>query len=39
LLEGDGPSQAAGLPQPPAQPTQVWINPPTARATEEALLH
>ncbi len=29
----------AGLPQPPAQPTEVWINPPTARATEEALLH
>jgi putative transposase len=28
-----------GLPQPPARPTEVWINPPTPRATEEALLH
>jgi putative transposase len=29
----------AGLPQPPAQPTEVWINPPKPQATEEALLH
>jgi putative transposase len=30
----------AGLPQPPAQPTEVWINPPKSRAMEEAaLLH
>jgi putative transposase len=29
----------AGLPQPPARPTEVWINPPKTRATEEALLH
>jgi len=29
----------AGLPQPPARPTNVWINPPKTRATEEALLH
>ena len=29
----------AGLPQPPAQPTEVWINPPKPRATEEVLLH
>jgi hypothetical protein len=28
-----------GLPQPPARPTEVWINPPTPRATEAALLH
>jgi putative transposase len=28
-----------GLPQPPARPTEVWINPPKPRATEEALLH
>jgi len=29
-----------GLPQPPARPTEVWINPPpAARATEEALTH
>ena len=26
-----------GLPQPPAHPTEVWINPPKPRATEEAL--
>jgi putative transposase len=26
-----------GRPQPPARPTEVWINPPTTRATEEAL--
>ena len=29
----------AGLPHPPARPTEVWINPPTPHATEEALLH
>ena len=29
----------AGLPQPPAQPTEVWINPPKPRAIEEALRH
>jgi putative transposase len=29
----------AGRPQPPARPTEVWINPPKTRATEEALLH
>jgi putative transposase len=29
----------AGMPQPPARPTEVWINPPKTRATEEALLH
>ena len=29
----------AGLPQPPAQPAAVWINPPKPRATEETLLH
>ena len=29
----------AGLPQPPARPTEVWINPPKPRATEEALRH
>ena len=29
----------AGPPQPAAQPTEVWINPPKPRATEEALLH
>ena len=29
----------AGPPQPPARPTEVWINPPKTRATEEALLH
>jgi len=29
----------AGLPRPPAPPTEVWINPPKPRATEEALLH
>jgi putative transposase len=28
-----------GLPQPPACPTEVWINPPKTRATEEALQH
>jgi putative transposase len=29
-----------GLPQPPARPTEVWINPPpTTRAAEEALQH
>jgi len=28
-----------GVPQPPARPTAVWINPPKPRATEEALLH
>lgn len=28
-----------GVPQPPARPTAVWINPPAPRATEEALLH
>jgi putative transposase len=28
-----------GVPQPPARPTAVWINPPATRATEEALLH
>ncbi len=28
-----------GVPQPPARPTAVWINPPETRATEEALLH
>jgi putative transposase len=26
-----------GRPQPPARPTEVWINPPTTRATQEAL--
>ena len=26
-----------GRPQPPARPTEVWINPPTTRATKEAL--
>jgi len=26
-----------GLPQPPARPTEVWINPPTPHATEDAL--
>ena len=26
-----------GLPQPPARPTEVWINPATPRATKEAL--
>ncbi len=30
---------SAGLPQPAACPTAVWINPPKTRATEEALLH
>ena len=30
---------AAGLPQPPARPEAVWINPPKIGATEEALLH
>ncbi len=25
----------AGLPHPPARPVEVWINPPTTRATEE----
>jgi putative transposase len=29
----------AGRPHPPAQPLEVWINPPKPRATEEALLH
>ena len=29
----------AGLPQPAACPTQVWINPPPTRATQEALTH
>jgi putative transposase len=29
----------AGHPHPPAQPLEVWINPPKPRATEEALLH
>jgi len=29
----------AGRPQPPARPTEVWINPPKTRAAEEALLH
>jgi putative transposase len=29
----------AGLPHPPARPSEVWINPPKLRATEEALLH
>jgi putative transposase len=29
----------AGRPQPPARPTEVWINPPKTRATQEALLH
>jgi len=28
-----------GVPHPPACPTAAWINPPKARATEEALLH
>lgn len=28
-----------GVPQPPARPKAVWINPPATRATEEALLH
>jgi putative transposase len=28
-----------GVPQPPARPTAVWINPPKPRASEEALLH
>ena len=28
-----------GLPQPAACPSEVWINPPQARATEEALRH
>jgi hypothetical protein len=27
---------SAGLPHPPARPVKVWINPPKARATEEA---
>ena len=26
-----------GQPHPPARPTEVWINPPTTRATQEAL--
>jgi putative transposase len=30
---------AAGLPQPAACPTHVWINPPPTRAIEEALTH
>ena len=30
---------AAGLPQPPARPEAVWINPPKIGATQEALLH
>ena len=29
----------AGRPQPPAPPTEVWINPPKTRAPEETLLH
>src|SRR5712691_6642277 len=29
----------AGLPQPAACPTHVWITPPATRAIEEALLH
>ncbi len=29
----------AGQPPPPTRPTDVWINPPKTRATEEALLH
>jgi putative transposase len=29
----------AGRPHPPAQPLEVWINPPKPRATEEALRH
>jgi putative transposase len=29
----------AGRPQPPARPTEVWINPPKTRAAEETLLH
>jgi len=29
----------AGRPEPPARPTEVWINPPKPRATEEALRH
>ena len=28
-----------GVPQPAACPSEVWINPPYPRATEEALLH
>ncbi len=28
-----------GLPQPAGCPSEVWINPPTSRATKEALLH
>ena len=28
-----------GIPQPPARPTAVWINPPKTRAPEEALRH
>ena len=28
-----------GVPQPPACPKAVWINPPATRASEEALLH
>ena len=28
-----------GVPQPPARPTAVWINPPKPRAIEEALTH
>jgi putative transposase len=28
-----------GMPQPPARPSAVWINPPKTRATEEALRH
>jgi putative transposase len=29
----------ADLPQPPARPTEVWINPPTPQVADEALLH
>jgi putative transposase len=28
-----------GVPQPAASPSEVWINPPRSRATEEALRH
>jgi len=28
-----------GLPQPPARPMEVWINPPTPHTTEKALSH